>query len=142
MRSDIVVVPADGGDATFLTPAPPDAPWATAWTGIRWLPDGSAVVAEVGDRAETATVRPTVLPVDGSQPRPIEVGELSPDDGGVVASTGPVLASDTAILVGGAATWFDATGGGQVRIHDLWATDAAGRDSRLVASDTLGGDLR
>jgi hypothetical protein len=142
MRSDILVADAEGGAATFLTAAPPDAPWATAWSGIRWLPDGSGVVAEVGDRAEGAIVRPTILPVDGTSPRPIIVSPLKAEDGGVVDGTGPVLPTDTAVLVGAAGTWIDTAGGVQARVHDLWVAGGDGRGSRLVARDTLGGDLR
>jgi len=143
LRSDLVLADADGGGAArFLTPAPPDAPWVTAWSAVRWLPDGSGVVAEVGDRPEDATVRPTILALDGSLPRPITDSSLKVENGGVVDGTGPVLPSDTAVLVGGAGTWFDTAGGGQVRVHDLWAADADGRGSRRVATDTLGGDLR
>ena len=138
LRSDLILVDADGGAPTYLNPAPPGDPWLTAWSGIRWLPDGSGVVAEVGDGQ---IVRPTVLPIDGSPPRPIEVGRLTPDDGGVVEPGGPVLPSDTAVLVGGARTWLDVPNG-QVFVHDLWVADAHGRGSHLVATATLGGDLR
>lgn len=143
LRSDLLVVDVDGGVPTYLNPAPPQAPWLTASSGIRWLPDGSGVVAEVGGSSEMAIVRPTVVPIDGTPPRPIDVGRLSVDDGGVVESSGPVLPKDTAILVGGARSGLDVQGPQtSVPVHDLWVADADGRGSHLVATETLGGDLR
>jgi hypothetical protein len=142
LRSDLLVVDADGGPVTYLTAAPPGAPWLTAWSGIRWLPDGSGVVAEVGDTPDGGgIVRPAVVPLDGTPPRPIDVGRLTVEKGGVVEGSAPVLPTDTAVLVGGAGTWLDLPGY-QVSMHDLWVTDANGTTSRLVATDTLGGDLR
>lgn len=142
LRSDLIIVDAAGGAPTYLNPPPPRAPWLTAWSGIRWLPDGSGVVAEVGDTAEGAIVRPTVIPIDGSPPRPIDAGPLTVDDGGVVETVGPVLPNDSAVLVGGARTWLDLTDSWQVSAHDLWVADADGRGSHRVATGTLGGDIR
>ena len=143
LRSDVVLVDAAGGDASFINPAPPGEPWIAAWSGIRWAPGGTGVVVEVGETTGTdaAIIRPSILPIDGSPPRPIEAGPFSVDGFGVVASDGPVRPTDTGILVGGARSYLDLAGG-QVSTYDLWLADANGAGSRLVATGTFGGDLR
>ncbi len=144
LRSDLVVVDAAGGDATFVTPPPPGEPWISAWSGIRWTSDGTGVVVEVGEMvgSDTAIVQPAILPLDGSAPRPIEAGSFTGDGwGGVVTGGGPVLATDPTILVGGARSYLDVAGG-QISYYDIWLADANGEGSRLIATGTLGGDVR
>lgn len=144
LRSGVALIDTQGGVADFLTSPPPGEPWISAWSGIRWTPDGRALVVELGQMVDTesAIIRPAILPVDGSAPRFIEAGPFTVDGwGGVVASDGPVLPTDTTFLVGGARDWADMTGG-QVTFYDLWLAGANGEGSRLVATDTFGGDLR
>lgn len=124
-----------------MNPPPPGEPWLAASSGVRWAPNGSEVVLEVGDTIGTdaSIVRPGILPIDGGPPRPIEAGPLTVDgSGGVVAADGPVLQTDTTILVGGARAWIEAPGG-QVSAYDLWLADANGLGSRLVVRGTFGG---
>jgi hypothetical protein len=144
LRSTVALVPTDGGAADFLTPPTPEEPWISAWSGIRWTPDGTGVVVEVGEMVGTdaAIIRPSILPIDGSAPRPIAAGLITVDTfGGVVVGDGPVLTTDTAILVGGARSYLDVAGG-QISYYDLWLSDANGEGSRRIATGTLGGDVR
>lgn len=145
MRSDVAIVDGGGGvPASWLNPAVPGEPLIGAFSGIRWTPDGGGVVVEVGEMVGTdaAVIRPAILPLDGSAPHFIEAGPFTVEAwGGVVADDGPVLWTDTTILVGGTRDWVDVAGG-QVAAYDLWVADATGEGSRLVASDTFGGDLR
>jgi hypothetical protein len=144
LRSGVALLRTDGGAADFLTPPPPGEPWLSAWSGIRWTPDGRGLVVEVGEMVgtEAAIIRPAILPIDGASPRPIEAGPITVDSwGGVVKTDGPVRVTDTTTLVGGARDVADVVGG-QVDVYDLWLADSHGDGSRLVATRTLGGDLR
>ena len=138
LRSDLFTVGVDGGAPTYLSPGRPGAPWLTATSGIRWLPDGSAVIAEVGTTA-SGIAQPTVVPIDGSPLVPIDVGRLG-DFGGAVETVGPVRPDDRAVLVGGARSWRDAPGT-QVPVFDLYAADPFGRGAHRIVAGSTGGDL-
>jgi hypothetical protein len=139
LRSDLLTVGVDGGAVSYLGPPRPARPWLTAWSGLRWLADGSGVIAEVG-ATDSGIAQPTVVSLDGSPLRPIDIGPHLGDLGGVVEQAGPVRPDDPAVLVGGAQTSRGAPGA-QVTAFDLYVADASGGGSHRVVEGSTGGDL-
>jgi hypothetical protein len=103
------------------------------------LADGSGVIAEVG-ATDSGIAQPTVVSLDGSPLRPIDIGPHLGDLGGVVEQAGPVRPDDPAVLVGGAQTSRGAPGA-QVTAFDLYVADASGGGSHRVVEGSTGGDL-